>query len=383
MKVSGVDLRSIAEEFGTPTYVIDFERVRENYIRLNEALECPHVIAYAYKANHEPELVRMLALMGSGATVPSAYGVMLARWAGVTPDKIVLVGPSPSRYDLEEALRYGALISLESESEAKVLGKMGRARVMVRVNTGIEAGAHPSLVTGGKRSKFGLPPRRALTLLKSLSSTMEVEGIHTHIGSQILSVEPFKRAVELLTKLARDFGEVKVIDMGGGLGIPYLNEGAFPLEEYSDIVCDAANHVGATLFVESGRYIVGDAGYLLTRVNYVKEVGKEKWLLIDAGMNDLLRPALYNARHRIIAEGDGPEERYLVAGPVCESADVFGEYYLPRLKEGDLIAIGDVGAYGFSMASRYNLRPLPAVISVDKGRYRLLRERESFGRAIF
>ncbi len=383
MKVSGVDLEAIAEEFGTPTYVIDFKKVRENYTKLDKALGCPHVIAYAYKANHEPQLVRMLALMGSGATVPSAYGIMLARWAGVPPEKVVLVGPSPSKQDLEEAVTYKALISIESESEAEALRKIGKARVVMRVNTGVGAGAHPSLVTGGQRTKFGLPPSRALALAESLSSIMEVEGFHTHIGSQILSVEPFKEAVKILAKLAKDLGEANVIDVGGGLGIPYSGGKEFPLEEYSQVVCEASKDVGATLFVESGRYIVGNAGYLLSRVNYVKEIGADKWLLIDAGMNDFLRPALYNAKHEIMVEREGPEERYLVAGPVCESADFFGEYYLPKLKEGDLIAIRDVGAYGFSMASRYNLRPLPTVIAVDDGKYSLLRERESFGRAIF
>ncbi len=376
-------MEAIAEEFGTPTYVIDFERVRENYTKLDRELNCSHVIAYAYKANHEPQLVRMLATMGSGATVPSAYGVMLARWAGVPPEKTVLVGPSPSKQDLEEAVEYKTLISLESESEAEILKEIGKARVMVRVNTGIGAGAHPSLITGGERTKFGLPPLRALALLRSLSSVMEVEGIHTHIGSQIMSVDPFKRAVSLIVKLAKDLGEVNVIDVGGGLGIPYSDEKPFPLKEYSRIVCEAAEDVGATLFIESGRYIVGDSGFLLARVNYIKEIGGEKWLLIDAGMNDFLRPALYKAKHRIIAEKEGPMEKYLVAGPVCESADVFGKYELPRLKEGDLIVIGDVGAYGFSMASRYNLRPLPAVVAVDRGKYTLLRERESFGRSIF
>ncbi len=381
--MSGVDLGAIAEEFGTPTYIIDFKRVRKNYMRLDKALNCPHVIAYAYKANYEPQLVRMLALMGSGATVPSAYGVMLAMWAGVPPEKVVLVGPSPSRQDLEEAVMYKALISVESESEVEALGRIGKARVMIRVNTGVGAGAHPSLITGGQKTKFGLPPSRALSLARFLGSTMEVEGFHTHIGSQILSAEPFKKAVELLTKLARDLGKVNVIDMGGGLGIPYLNEKKFPLEEYSQVVCRASENIGALLVIESGRYIVGDAGYLLTRVNYVKEVGKEKWLLIDAGMNDFLRPALYNAKHRITVDKEKPKEKYLVAGPICESADLFGEYDLPKLGEGDLVVIRDVGAYGFSMASRYNLRPLPAVVAVDNGKYNLLRERENFGRAIF
>lgn len=168
MRVSGVDLEEVAEEFGTPTYVMDLERTRENFLRLDGFLSCPHVIAYAYKANSEPELVRMLASMGAGATVPSAYGIMLARWAGVPSERTVLVGPSPSNQNLKEAVEFDAIISLESASEALVLKKIGRAKAMVRVNPGLGAGAHPSLVTGGRGSKFGLPPEDALKLFDSL-----------------------------------------------------------------------------------------------------------------------------------------------------------------------------------------------------------------------
>jgi len=383
LRVAGVDVSDVVEEFGTPTYLIDMDRVRENFLRLDSALRCPHTIAYAYKANHEPELVRMLSSLGSGATVPSGYGVMLARWAGVPPEKVVLVGPSPSRQDLAEAVDYGATVSLESESEASALMELGRTGVMVRVNPGLGAGAHPSLVTAGPETKFGLPPERALSLLRSLRDSMNVRGFHTHVGSQIMSIEPFINALEVLGSLVEQYGGVEVLDLGGGLGIPYSGSREFPLRDYAEAVCGASKEMGVHIFVESGRYIVGDAGYLLTRVNYIKDVGGRRWILIDAGMNDLLRPALYGARHRILVDSEGPNERVLVAGPVCESADFFGEYDLPKVSEGDIVVIADVGAYGFSMASRYNLRPLPPVVAVESGKYRLLRERESFGRAIF
>ncbi|MEM2542482.1 MAG: diaminopimelate decarboxylase [Candidatus Korarchaeum sp.] len=382
MRVGGVDLNEVAERFGTPAYAIDLDRVKENFLRLSNALKCPHVIAYAYKANHEPELVRTLAALGSGATVPSAFGIMLAKWAGVPPDRTVLVGPSPSVGDLREALDFGAIISLESESEARVLKNLGRAKVMVRVNPGMGAGAHPSLVTGGKGSKFGLPPERALNLYESLKSDLEVMGFHTHIGSQILSVEPFKAALDVLRDLVERAGGVDVIDLGGGIGVPYSGERPFPLEDYASLSCGCARELGVTLLLETGRYIVADAGYLLTRVNYVKEVEGVKWILVDAGMNDLIRPALYGARHEVICGAEGTRERVMIAGPVCESADVFGEYELPELREGDLIAFKNAGAYGFSMASRYNLRPLPAVVAIEGGSFRLLRAREGFERAI-
>jgi len=383
LRIAGIDVSEVVEEFGTPTYLLDMDRVRENFLRLDKALNCPHTIAYAYKANHEPELVRMLSSLGSGATVPSGYGVMLARWAGVPPEKVVLVGPSPSRGDLAEAADYGVTVSLESESEARALRDVGGTSVMVRVNPGLGAGAHPSLVTAGPGTKFGLPPERALSLLRSLKGEMNTRGFHTHVGSQIMSVEPFISALEVLRSLVEQFGGVEVLDLGGGLGIPYGGSGEFPLGEYAEIVCGASKELGVHIFVESGRYIVGDAGYLIARVNYVKEVGGRKWILLDAGMNDLLRPALYGAKHRILVDSEGPEEKVLIAGPVCESADFFGEYDLPRVREGDLVVIADVGAYGFSMASRYNLRPLPAVVALEGGGYRLLRERENFGRAIF
>ncbi|MEM0017263.1 MAG: diaminopimelate decarboxylase [Candidatus Korarchaeum sp.] len=380
--MGGVDLNEVAERFGTPAYAIDLDRAKENFLRLSNALKCPHVIAYAYKANHEPELVRTLAALGSGATVPSAFGIMLAKWAGVPPDRTVLVGPSPSVGDLREALDFGAIISLESESEARVLKNLGRAKVMVRVNPGMGAGAHPSLVTSGKGSKFGLPPERALNLYKSLKSDLEVMGFHTHIGSQILSVEPFKAALDVLRDLVERAGGVDVIDLGGGIGVPYSGEKPFPLEDYASLSCGCARELGATLLLETGRYIVADAGYLLTRVNYVKEVEGVKWILVDAGMNDLIRPALYGARHEVICSAEGTRERVMIAGPICESADVFGEYELSELREGDLIAFKNAGAYGFSMASRYNLRPLPAVVAIEGGSFRLLRAREGFERAI-
>ena len=384
MKIGGIDLNEVVELFGTPAYVIDFDRVRENFLRLHNAIKCPHVIAYAYKANYEPELVRMLANLGSGATVPSAFGVMLARWARVPPDRTVLVGPSPSLEDLREAVSFGAIISVESASEARAIKKLGRANVMIRVNPGIEAGAHPSLATGKKGSKFGIPPREALEIYKSLKGEMRTLGFHVHIGSQILSAEPFKAALDILSDLAENAGGVDIIDLGGGIGIPYSsNENPFPLEEYAYIVCDYMNRLGTTLFLETGRYIVADAGYLLTRVNYIKEMGDLKWVLVDAGMNDLIRPALYGARHEIICDSNSEKEKYLVGGPVCESADFFGEYELPKLREGDLIAFKNVGAYGFSMASRYNLRPLPPVIAIEKGNFRLLRPREDFCKTVF
>lgn len=382
MRVSGVDLREVADLFGTPTYVIDLDRVKENFLRLDSSLRCPHVIAYAYKANHEPELVRMLSKLGSGATVPSAFGIMLAKWAGVPAEKTVLVGPSPSIADLKEAVEFGALISLESESEARALEGLGGTKALVRVNPGVGAGAHPSLITGGKGTKFGLPPERALALLKSLRNSKPM-GFHAHIGSQILTVEPFEATLEVLSDLVERAGGVEVLDLGGGIGVPYSNETPFPLNEYSRIVCEHAERMGVKLFLETGRYIVADAGYLLTRVNYIKEVEGDKWVLVDAGMNDLIRPALYGARHEVICESEGERERVLIAGPVCESADFFGEYMLPRLKEGDLIAFKNAGAYGFSMASRYNLRPLPAVVAVEGGKFRLLRERENFCKTIF
>lgn len=382
MIVSGVYLEEVAELFGTPTYVIDLDRVRENFLRLDRSLRCPHVIAYAYKANHEPELVRTLAKLGSGATVPSAYGVMLAKWAGVPPEKTVLVGPSPSINDLREAIEFGAIVSLESESEARTLEGLGGTKAMVRVNPGVGAGAHPSLVTGGKGTKFGLPPERALALFKSLMSS-EPFGFHTHVGSQILTLDPFKAALEVLRGLVEEVGGVEAVDLGGGIGVPYSNEAPFPLDEYASMVCEYVGEMGAKLYLETGRYIVADAGYLLTRVNYVKEVEGNKWVLVDAGMNDLMRPALYGARHEVICDGEGERERVLIAGPVCESADFFGEYELPRLKEGDLLAFKNAGAYGFSMASRYNLRPLPAVVAVEGGKFRLLREREDFRKTIF
>ena len=377
-----LDLESIAEEFGTPTYVLDVDKAVENFLLLEEHLKCDHVIAYAYKANSEPALVKALTREGAGATVPSSFGIKLAEWAGVPPDKTVLVGPSPSPQDLKEAVRYGATISLESESEGRALRRLG-GKFMVRINPGLEVGGHRSLATGAKWSKFGLPPRRALALLRELKGSLEALGFHMHIGSQIMDVKPYDMALKMMAQLLSE-EQVPIIDIGGGLGVPYEDGKPFPIEEFSKIVCTFAEEMGVTVFLETGRFIVANAGYLLTRVNYVKEVDNVTWALVDAGMNDFLRVALYGARHRIIKlNGEGKLKKYKVAGPVCESADEFGEHELPEVKEGDYLAILDVGAYGFSMASRYNLRPLPAVVGVINGQVKLLRRRETFEEAIF
>ncbi len=377
-----IDLKSIAEEFGTPTYVLDVDKAVENFLLLDGHLNCDHVIAYAYKANSEPALVKALTKVGAGATVPSSFGVRLAEWAGVPPEKVVLVGPSPSPQDLKEAVRYGVTVSLESESEGRALARLG-GRFMVRVNPGLEVGAHRSLATGASWSKFGLPPKRALKLLRELKGSLEAVGFHMHIGSQIMEVEPYDLALGIMAQLLRE-ERVPVIDIGGGLGVPYDGGKGFPLEDFSTIVCTFSEVMGVTLFLETGRFIVANAGYLLTRVNYVKEVGNITWALVDAGMNDFIRVALYGARHRIInLDGEGEVKKYRVAGPVCETADEFGEHELPEVKEGDYLAILDVGAYGFSMASRYNLRPLPAVVGIINGQVKLLRRRETFEEAIF
>ncbi len=254
---------------------------------------------------------------------------------------------------------------------------------MVRVNPGLEVGGHRSLATGARWSKFGLPPRRALTLLRELKGSLEAVGFHMHIGSQIMDVKPYDLALSIMARLLRE-ERVPVIDIGGGLGVPYEGGRPFPLKEFSSIVCAFAESTGVILFLETGRFIVANAGYLLTRVNYVKEVDSTTWALVDAGMNDFLRVALYGAKHRIInLDERGRTRKYRVAGPVCETADEFGEHELPEVKEGDYLAILDVGAYGFSMASRYNLRPLPAVVGVINGQVRLLRRRETFKEAIF
>ncbi|MGC8949206.1 MAG: diaminopimelate decarboxylase [Thermoprotei archaeon] len=400
----GFSLFKMAEEYGTPLYVVDGNLIIERYREMRDAFlseNCNALIAYAYKANSLLAITRLLAKEGAGATVVSAYGIKLALLSGVENSKIVLVGPSKSYSDLIEAIKNNiGLINIESEQELaeinKIAEKIGnRINIGIRVNLGLSAGAHPKIRTGGRKHKFGVDEKTAIKLYKYASKMKGVKPIalHAHIGSQITDLKVFQLEAQRLALLSSTIYKqyklnVPVLDLGGGLGIPYTNNGErIPYKEFVKIVCKTINEVyenaglqKPTIIVEPGRYLVADSTLLLMKVNYVKRIGRKTWILVDAGMNDFIRTAMYDAYHEIIPiRIRDKKEVYNIGGPVCESSDVFAtNRELSEVKKNDLLALLDAGAYGISMSSTYNIRPRPAVVMLFNNKLHLIRERDTF-----
>jgi len=398
--IDNVSTVKLAEEFDVPLYVLSENRIRENFRRLKEALLKYYSktrIYYSAKANTNIAVLKILADEGAYLDAVSPGEVFLALKAGFPPEKILFTGTSVRDDELKFLVESGVLINIDSISQLRRLLKINIPEILsVRVNPELGAGHHEHVVTAGRSSKFGLWETDALEAYRiALNSGVKRFGIHMHIGSGILSVEPFLSAAEKLLSVAYKIRSklgitFDFMDFGGGLGVPY-KPGEKPLD-----VNDFANKMlslfksrikeydlGEPFFcVEPGRFIVCDAGILLTRVNTLKITPFKKFIGVDAGFNTLIRPAMYGSYHPIIVANrlnDPPKEIYDVAGPLCESGDILAkDRMLPEVFEGDLLAILNAGAYGFSMSSQYNSRPRCAEVLVKSGRYALIREREKF-----
>jgi diaminopimelate decarboxylase len=388
-------LPSIADAVGTPAYVYDAGRIREAYERLDGALaRWPHAIHYALKANSTLALARLLCGLGSGADANSVGEIEVALRAGFEPGRIVFTGVGKSPHELERAVSLGIrAINAESPGELARIAAIATAqgtvaRVALRVNPDIDARSHPHITTGLRTSKFGVPIEEAREVYRwaAREPGLEPTGVHIHVGSQITTLDPLVRAagqvVGLAEALRAEGLALDHVDLGGGLGIAYTDEGAAPsLDTYAAALGGVIGGRGFTLLVEPGRALVGAAGVLLTRVVDVKAfAGGPRFAVLDAGMTELLRPALYGAYHRIVAvhPRPGPLAPVDLVGPVCESSDVFArDRLMPPLEPGDLVAILDAGAYGAVMASTYNRRPLPPEVLVDDGAWRVIRRRQT------
>jgi diaminopimelate decarboxylase len=398
LHVEGVAVTRLAEEFGTPLYVYSAGVLRRQYGELEASmggLASRVLICYALKANANPAIGRMLAGLGAGADVVSGGELYLARKMGFAAEKIVFAGVGKTTREMTEGLEAGIRsFHVESVGELEALetvaAGMGKVAPMsVRVNPDVDAGTHRHITTGTRANKFGVSPEVALDMVRRAagSAHLEAVGLHVHIGSQLQSVGPIveatRRVLELWDVLAGEGIRLRELDIGGGLGIHYRPEdepegpealaaGLRPLLEGREI----------ELVIEPGRFLVGPAGALLTRVTYVKEAGDSRLVVVDAGMNDLLRPALYEAWHPVWTVEEGPAgegEAVDVVGPVCESADVLAyDRRLGEVKPGDVLAMGQAGAYGFSMASQYNGRPRPAEVMVDGTWAKVVRRREGY-----
>ena len=390
----GALLDAIARQVGTPVYVYDARAIDCAYRALDEALAgSPHAIHYALKANSTLAIVQRLRHLGAGADANSGGEIEVALRAGFIPDQIVFTGVGKTGDELDRAVTLGLkAINAESPGELDRIAARARAqgttaRVALRVNPDIDAKSHPHISTGLRTNKFGMPFDQARQIYRehARQEGLEPVGIHVHVGSQITDVEPLRRAAErvadLALELAGDGFALEHADIGGGLGISYDGAPVPTPADYAAAVLPAVRRCGLSLVTEPGRLMVGAAGALLARVVDLKSYdGGATFAVLDAGMAELLRPALYGAFHRIVAVAPraGVERRYEVVGPICESADIFGrDRLLPPLEVGDVLAILDAGAYGSVMASTYNRHMLPAEVLVDGATWRVIRRRQT------
>lgn len=391
----GVPLETIAAAADTPTYVYSASFIREQFARLDRALApVPHRLHYSAKANSNGALLSLLHELGAGVDIVSGGELYRARRAGFSGADIVFSGVGKTARELREALEAGILlVNVESEGELRLLDRVAAeagvvAPVALRVNPEVTVDTpHHYTRTGERGHKFGIPMGEALGMARlalSLPNT-RLLGLDMHIGSQIAALDPYRLAMLRLLELhdelrhegARD---IRYFDIGGGLAVTYDTELPMDVEAFADAVLPSIAASGLELIVEPGRFLVGNAGVLLTRVLYTKRSGDREYVIVDAGMNDLLRPSHYNAYHRI--EAVRPRDERIVAdivGPVCESGDFFAlERAIDDVRPGDLLVVRSAGAYGFSMASTYNSRPRAAEVLVDGERFAIASERECY-----
>ncbi len=400
---AGVDVVELAERYGTPLYVTDENKLRNNFKSYKEAFAMTDTdIYYAVKANGNLALLKILASEGAGADVFSAGELELTKLAGIPAEKILFNGNSKSDDDLKEAVESGVRVSVDSVDELQALSavanKLGReVEIAIRVNPDVSPDVHPKIATGLKESKFGIPFHDVIPVCEEAEKMPNVllAGLHCHIGSQILDITVFGEATEKMMALVERVYErgmkikLKFVDLGGGLGIGYRQEEkatAPTPKDLAELILPLFEKkirdlgISLKLVLEPGRSIVGASTILLSRVNAVKRANK-KFVAIDAGFNLLIRPVMYDAYHEVVVANKVNErasELYTVVGNVCESGDIMAkDRILPKVERGDLVAILDTGAYGFSMSSQYNGRPRCAEVLVCNGKADLIRSRES------
>ena len=391
LHAENVALSQIAAEFGTPCYVYSRAALTDVFQRYDRAFGSrPHLICYAAKANSNLAILNVLARLGSGFDIVSVGELERVLAAGGDPRKIVFSGVGKSAEEMRRALAAGIrCFNVESESELlrldKVSGEAGKkAPVSLRVNPDVDAKTHPYISTGLKENKFGVPFEEALRIYRNARQlrNLDVVGIDCHIGSQLTEVAPFvdafRKVLGLVDALAAEGIAVSHLDLGGGLGIRYRDEVPPPPDQYVSALFEVIGSRKQEILLEPGRSIVGNAGLLLTRVEYLKHGEARNFAIVDAAMNDLMRPALYDAWHEVVPvrPGTGAARRYEIVGPVCESGDFLARDRELALKESDLLAIMSAGAYGMAMSSNYNSRPRAAEVMVDGDRMHLIRERE-------
>ncbi len=388
-----IDYKALAKKYGTPLYIYDFDYIKNRYITLKDAFSGKKsLINYAVKANSNLSVIAHLAKLGAGADCVSIGEVNRALTAGVDKYKIIFSGVGKRDDEIHEALKKDILlINLESEAEMKrvemVARELGKeARISIRVNPNIDPQTHPYISTGLHENKFGVEINMAkrMYIYANKSEFLNPVGIHFHIGSQLTKLEPIRESAQIVADLVRSLKAIKIdikfFDVGGGIGVVYDDEVTIAATDYTQAIFQATKGLDVTLLCEPGRYMVANAGAFFTKVLYEKNNDGKRFVIVDGGMNDLIRPSLYNAYHKIEAvQVEGEKAPADVVGPVCESGDFFGkDVLLPPLEHNNLIIVHSAGAYGFTMASNYNTRAKPAEVAIENGKDRLIRKRETY-----
>jgi diaminopimelate decarboxylase len=393
-----VPVQRIAREVGTPAYIYSLATLRRHYRVFDQAFaKVPHLVCFSVKSNSNLAVLRTFAKEGSGFDIVSGGELFRALKAGGDPRKIVFSGVGKKKEEIEYALNAGILMfNVESEQELTFIDQLScglgkRAPISLRVNPDVDPKTHPYISTGMKKSKFGIEITRSAELYKMALSlkNLEVIGVDCHIGSQLTSVGPFVDALSrvreyldrvLVGYLRKEGANIRYLDLGGGLGIQYKDEEPPRPEEYAAALIQGLEGLDVTLILEPGRVIVGNAGILVTEVLYLKETEEKKFVVVDGGMNDLIRPALYGSYQAIRPVLDKKAGTIVadVVGPICESGDFFAkDREVPRPEPGDLLAVMSAGAYGFTMASNYNSHPRPPEVLVDGDKFYVVRQRET------
>ncbi|WP_286005855.1 diaminopimelate decarboxylase [Campylobacter avium] len=389
-----MDYEKLRAEFKSPLYIYDFDDIKQRFLRLKEAFKArKSQLCYALKANSNLSLLKMLVNLDSGFDCVSINEVKRALRAGAKPYKIIFSGVAKTKEELKEALNLNILyINLESKAEMLCLEEVAKelnlkARISIRVNPNVDAKTHPYISTGLHENKFGVEinEAKAMYLYAKKSEFLEPVGVHFHIGSQLLDIKPIAEAATIVATLVKELKaldiELKFFDVGGGLGIDYENDEEPNLYAYAQSILAALSGLDLTILLEPGRFLVARAGTLLCSVLYEKQTQYKRFVIVDAAMNDLLRPSLYNAYHKI----ELPYSKNLepskcdVVGGICESGDFFAkDRMLPKTKEGEIMLIKDSGAYGFSMSSNYNSRNKICELALENSKIRMIRKRQSF-----
>jgi diaminopimelate decarboxylase len=388
-----VPIAELAKKYGTPLFVYSGSTLKRHIKAYEDAFKSiAHLTCFAVKANSNIAVLDMLGRGGAGADVVSGGELFRAIKAGIAPEKIVYAGVGKTEQEIRMALKAGILMfNIESEDELATINMVAakmrkKASIALRVNPDIDAGTHPYITTGLKKYKFGIPVDRAIEFYRTARAmkNINVIGIHKHIGSQITEVAPFAdalaRILALVDELAKEGIEIKYIDMGGGLGIPYSGEKTPSPKDLAKAVLPMLNARDITLVLEPGRSIVGNAGVFITKTLYLKEGPGKTFVIVDGGMNDLIRPTLYEAYHEVLPVTRRRAKKVVsdVVGPICETGDFLAkDRELQETRQGDLLAVMSAGAYGFTMSSNYNSRPRAAEVMVQGNKHTVIRKRET------